>query len=773
MKTVPVHNGARENSHKPFTYKELEKSKSSGFWLNGMAMRTDTYNKLSRLMSPRRRTRWLASVQLFIPAWSSEQIMAKIAFALLCILLVGVWVHPYVSGALEPLASTRPVTSITLPSQTPETDMNRPFVIVRGTAGFWRLGKTDDGVWWFISPDDTREFLNTVTTVQPFQMGRQSQGVHYVSRDYNGTVGHYDGDLHLWAEKTLARVKETGFKGLGAWCHPIFHELNVPITRDLNIWKHYHSGNYKLYSADWESYGDALIAKLVSSLRDNRNLVGYYLDNELDWSDASVGPSVYFNGLAPDDPNRRQVIATIQQLWPTIGDFNQAWGTRFGDYTELDTLQTLPRDPTEAYNRLFSTWLEKLAGDYFRITTSLVRKHDPNHLILGVRFAGYAPREVVRASREYTDAQSINYYVADALLDPDMFRMMYQESGQPVIITEYAFHALDGRSGNRNTFGFQAQVPDQQARADGYRLFTQRLARVPYIVGADWFQWSDEPPSGRSADGEDVNFGIVDVDDQPYESLVQAVRETTPTLNVLHARSSTDAQSSLWRDSFMPVPTTQIAYLDHPITINGNLSDWSEIFRLPNVRASNTIGMERSTTPPPNVFIGWRDEGLYLAFEIFDTNVESMPADGRWWTRDNIEFWISTRPVASDQQVYNVFCHQFFYVPRSNPANGAFGTIGQWHRPGDALQSNLIPHSGIVQQTRIHPDRYTVEMFVPASALNGWSPRENPEMAFNLHIRDFHQTLDYFWSAPKEATTQLRPNTWGKLVLRTDQVAGR
>ena len=65
---------------------------------------------------------------------------------------------------------------------------------------------------------------------------------------------------------------------------------------------------------------------------------------------------------------------------------------------------------------------------------------------------------------------------------------------------------------------------------------TTRLARVPYIIGADWFQWCDEPPAGRSSDGEDVNFGIVDVHDKPYTLLVNSIRQTAPLLNPLHAQ---------------------------------------------------------------------------------------------------------------------------------------------------------------------------------------------------------------------------------------------
>ena len=194
-----------------------------------------------------------------------------------------------------------------------------------------------------------------------------------------------------------------------------------------------------------------------------------------------------------------------------------------------------------------------MAQRYFEMTTSLVRKHDPNHLILGVRFRGHAPPQVVAASRGLTDAQSVNYYPDDAKLDRELFQTLHELSGrQPVIVSEYSFHALDGRSGNRNRFGFPGQVTDQKARARGYELMTTRLSRLPYVIGADWFQWMDEPPSGRLRDGEDVNFGVVDVADQPYDALVDAVRTTAPKLNGRHADSATGPLADVWRDDRIP-----------------------------------------------------------------------------------------------------------------------------------------------------------------------------------------------------------------------------
>src|SRR5690349_10128704 len=47
---------------------------------------------------------------------------------------------------------------------------------IRGTPGYWRLGLDTTGVWWLIDGQGKQEFLNAVTTVQPFQKGRDQYG---------------------------------------------------------------------------------------------------------------------------------------------------------------------------------------------------------------------------------------------------------------------------------------------------------------------------------------------------------------------------------------------------------------------------------------------------------------------------------------------------------------------------------------------------------------------------------------------------------------------
>jgi hypothetical protein len=454
----------------------------------------------------------------------------------------------------------------------------------------------------------------------------------------------------------------------------------------------------------------------------------------------------------------------MQSVWPTLGDFNRDWNLKLTDWKQIDAWQAIPHEAARAYDRLSAAWLYHLAQDYFRVTTSLVRHADPNHLILGVRFKGFAPQEVVSASRNFTDAQSINYYVSDARLDPDMFRMMYQASGQPIVVSEYSFHAMDGHSNNQDSVGFSAQVPDQQARADGYRLMTSRLARVPFIVGGDWFQWCDEPPQGRASDGEDVNFGVVDVHDHPYDLLVNAIRQTTPTLDPLHAQSATDPEVDVWRESYATRPVMHVPFLSKPPALDGDLTAWTGSSRVQSIRREQTVGLDRCKIQSPQAYLGWTNNGLYVACEVFDGHIETAPANAWWWTRDSVELFLSTRPVPTDEMSYDIYCHQYFVVPQ-DPTADYHAVVGQWHRDGDDLKDNVIPDPDIQKSVKILPDRYIVELFIPSKSLRGYDPVHQPALAFNMHVRDFAYAADFFWSAPKSSRTELRPNTWGTLYL--------
>jgi hypothetical protein len=81
--------------------------------------------------------------------------------------------------------------------------------------------------------------------------------------------------------------------------------------------------------------------------------------------------------------------------------------------------------------------------------------------------------------------------------------------------------AQENRSGNKNSRGIYPVAVTQKERATGFRNTLHALLKTPYVIGADWFQYYDQPTHGRY-DGENFNFGLVDIHDRPYEALSSA-----------------------------------------------------------------------------------------------------------------------------------------------------------------------------------------------------------------------------------------------------------
>jgi hypothetical protein len=178
--------------------------------------------------------------------------------------------------------------------------------------------------------------------------------------------------------------------------------------------------------------------------------------------------------------------------------------------------------------------LEPYAVKYFKTTHDIIRSLDPNHLILGVRFNQQPPLSVVQSAKNYVDAFSFNCYI-NSYENPPYLEQIYNMTSKPLIITEFSYFSDDNRSNDRNTYSFSGKVNSQHLRAESYKQRVIKSASKTYIIGIDWFQWNDEPPMGRTPDGENHNFGIVDINDREYEEMTTTIKKESPQVNILHA----------------------------------------------------------------------------------------------------------------------------------------------------------------------------------------------------------------------------------------------
>jgi hypothetical protein len=206
---------------------------------------------------------------------------------------------------------------------------------------------------------------------------------------------------------------------------------------------------------------------------------------------------------------------------------------------ELQTVELIRSGPQTATRAALEKWLAASDTEarrkefvaeafdrYVEITSEAVRRHDPNHLDLGMRSGGRPTAAEIRAARHF-DVYSVNVY--DYEVPDARVRQISELTGKPILVGEFHF----GTPG-RGLAASLVQVRDQAERGRAYRYYVENAFAMPEMVGTHYFQWADQPSTGRF-DGESYNIGLVDVTDRPYPDLVRALQETHRRVQGLHS----------------------------------------------------------------------------------------------------------------------------------------------------------------------------------------------------------------------------------------------
>ena len=639
------------------------------------------------------------------------------------------------------------------------------YLQIRGREGFWRVVQDSNKVWWFLSPENKKEFLNLIQNVNPEEKSVNAEGLNYLSKVYVESGKN----KKIWAQKTSEQIKEFGFKAIGAWSDSSLLEEDIPITKDLNVLRWVDYDTVKIFDPRWSVQIREAIRKQVLPLKKHKNLIGYYLDNELPWWTWGLGaPYLYFDGLPKDDPNRVQMKATIRELWKTPLDFSQATGLVISKWEDLDEVDSISRIKQSAYDRLAEKWLGVVAKEYFTKTNQFIREFDPHHLIMGVRFAKFANENVVRASRGLVDVHSLNFYSADARFDKKTFENIFTLGDAPIIISEFSFYSAQNKSDNQNFVGFSGYVSSQKNRALGYREFMKNATSLPYVLGADWFQYNDQPPMGRF-DGENANTGLVDIADRPYVELVSEIQRSRDSLNLLHSKSSQLNQSALWRESpeaFIR-PKQKINYVDR---INEKDSSCLEIpnnfTALLNVKRFENIGFDLQNQKKPEVFVQKNILSTEFYVKVYDSHFDQNKSVPDLRFTDHLEFFISRDPTAShDVNYFQEFARSYFFVPDPHLPIG--GRLIYFKRPSHKKSGSIVNPPNTSFSVCYFSDHYIlrleIEDAVFGEGLTQKSLFRNNQMGFYFTSVNRDNATEDHWGSNPEFPPHYHPLTWGIL----------
>ena len=239
---------------------------------------------------------------------------------------------------------------------------------------------------------------------------------------------------------------------------------------------------------------------------------------------------------------------------------------------------------------------------------------DPEALLFTDRLQIYYDPDAVRPMQPYIDAVATNYDVdgQDGSIARYYFDGLRQLTGnKPVLVSEWFFAAHENRTGNLNN-GLLMTVQTQAERTRGAMAAAQGFVKMPQLIGLHWFQYYDHPFGGRP-DGEDFNFGPVDIHNRPYEALTEAFSQLNSRLAEIHQKAG-QGTSAVLPNTPLEIPGAAIDLHDH------SLREW------PKERA-----LRRGLTAPlPEVVFG----DLYLAWDHADLYLATISMDScdpeRW-----------------------------------------------------------------------------------------------------------------------------------------------
>ncbi len=375
-----------------------------------------------------------------------------------------------------------------------------------------------------------------------------SKGVNHVSfrADFARKLGYSPygrvtekkyGTAEKWAAAATNRLHKWGFNTIGSWSSRETFGQQMPYTVILNLaasaGADSRSGRFPdVFSREFQSKVESRARTLCSSRSSDPFLVGYFTDNELrwgrDWRSQRSFLEDYLT-LPEDVPGKVALIDFLIRKHGGAKHLAQAWGISKSDRHSLLKLQNVSTK-SAALRSDEKDFLRIVADKYFSVCNRAIRLADPNHLNLGCRFAGYAYPEVLEACGAHLDVVSLNDYNRSA--PKRTLSEVHRLTGRPVVLTEFSFKAMD--SGLPNSKGAGRPVATQKDRADGFQRYVQALADIPAVVGYHWFEYTDEPASGRF-DGENSNYGLVDINDKPWRILVEKMTAVNETIESRHA----------------------------------------------------------------------------------------------------------------------------------------------------------------------------------------------------------------------------------------------
>ncbi len=435
----------------------------------------------------------------------------------------------------------------------------------------------------------------------------------------------------------ISRLKSWGFNAIGNSSNNGVYGQGVPIQVRIDVSGTYDSvpngtsgGNF--VPDPWDpNFDTALVSSIqstVASVKSDPNLIGYYVGNEMSWAGngtlAQWGLGIGVLALnSSASPAKQQFLSQLTTEYGTIAALNSAWGTTYASWTAMASPVTIPSVSSSTLSTAAKTDIDNftasVAKAYFQLVDTELKKQDPNHLYLGCKFSSnYWTMQELQANAEYADAVSMDIYAPG--LNTIKWNFL-STLNAPLIVGEYSMGATDMGCPGQGIVG----APSQAARATLFQQYVYAALSNPCIIGCNWFEYYDQPVTGRVQDGQNANYGFVNDTDEPYVALVAAARSVAANLYTFrsNATQTTVVSVSGSADSKVTL-TASLTRVDTGAGLVGRIISFDVNGVTVGVGITNSIGVATLTYSTPSSDVS----GTYLVGATFVGDVTDGESAG-------------------------------------------------------------------------------------------------------------------------------------------------
>jgi hypothetical protein len=182
-----------------------------------------------------------------------------------------------------------------------------------------------------------------------------------------------------------------------------------------------------------------------------------------------------------------------------------------------------------------------------------------------------------------------------------------------------------------------------------------------------------------------------------------------------------------------------------------------ERYRLPCFAELN------GSQPFADLRLAWSERGIVLNVHVEGKEQAPWCRDSRIDDSDGVQLWIDTRNTQNIHRASR-FCHRFAFLPLG-AGRGGNEPIAELLAINRAKESPREMERGALKALSERlPRGYRLEAFIPAAALTGYSPADQPALGFTYAVIDRELGWQTFTVGPELPFVE-DPSLWGTLDL--------